>query len=131
MDLASAPEFTAPGTALRTCGSMPIASCRHLRQPGEVGWYAAARAPSAFGRLVTRPGIFQRRRHGLFAHTVVGMTGILGEDEAIIIAFGLEHRRRAVRRRDPIVEGAVRRVIAIVAFAHFHPDAQRLLGRIG
>jgi len=77
------------------------------------------------------PDVFDSFGKGLHFDGAVGMTGVAGEDELVVVALGLEGGGHALVGHDPVVQGGLVAGGAVVVLADLEPDADGPGGALG
>src|SRR5207244_342081 len=75
---------------------------------------------------VTAPNPRQRIGQGLLENTTVAVTCAEAEDEAVVVTFGFQRRRRALAGHDPVVMSFLGIFRTQIVFRHVSEDAQWL-----
>ena len=84
------------------------------------------------GEGVALPEVFEGFGQGLLFDGVVGVAGVAGEDELVVVAAGGEDAGHVFVGEDPVVHVVAHGVgIEEVAVAYFHPEADGLAGGVG
>src|SRR3954466_15927927 len=82
--------------------------------------------PSAPAWLVALPYPLERFWHRLQLHAAIDVSGRLGEDVLVGVAFRLERSGHPIVRDNPVAHAFGRRVRAVVVAADVEPDSERL-----